>query len=145
MDAAVWTAIGLLAATSLGTLFYLGSSIDSLAARLDARIDAGFARVDTRFDAIESRLDGLASRFEPYGPGMSSSYAIWKRGCQSAITASTSGLAIPPMSSNSTSLRTTTTAPSSSRHPAHDTYPKFWPVCPTATAYGSAGLYSPNP
>ena len=66
MDAAVRTAIGLLAATSLGTLFYLGSSIDSLAARLDARIDAGFARVDTRFDAIESRLDGLASRFDAH-------------------------------------------------------------------------------
>ena len=62
MDAAVWTAIGLLAATSLGTLFYLGSRIDSLAARLDA----GFARVDTRFDAIESRLDGLASRFDAH-------------------------------------------------------------------------------
>jgi hypothetical protein len=30
MTGAVWTAIGLLAATSLGTLFYLGSKIDSL-------------------------------------------------------------------------------------------------------------------
>jgi hypothetical protein len=29
MDAAVWTAIGLLAATSLGNLFYLGSRIDA--------------------------------------------------------------------------------------------------------------------
>jgi hypothetical protein len=66
MDAAVWTAIGLLAATSLGYLFYLGSRIDSLAARLDTRIDAGFARVDTRFDAIEWRLDGLASRFDAH-------------------------------------------------------------------------------
>ena len=66
MDAAVWTAIGLLAATSLATLFYLGSRIDSLAARLDARIDAGFARVDTRFDAIESRLDGLVSGFDAH-------------------------------------------------------------------------------
>jgi hypothetical protein len=66
MDAAVWTAIGLLAATSLGSLFYLGSRIDSLAARLDTRIDAGFARVDTRFDAIESRLDGLASGFDAH-------------------------------------------------------------------------------
>ena len=65
MDAAVWTAIGLLAATSLGTLFYLGSRIDALAARLDARmdagfgrVDAGFARVDARFDAIEASLRG---------------------------------------------------------------------------------------
>ncbi|MGH2589266.1 MAG: hypothetical protein ACRDGW_00545 [Actinomycetota bacterium] len=66
MDAAVWTAIGLLAATSLGTLFYLGSRIDALAARLDARMDAGFARVDTRFDAMESRFDGLASRLDAH-------------------------------------------------------------------------------
>ncbi len=66
MDAAVWTAIGLLAATSLGTLFYLGSRIDSLAARLDTRIDSGVARVDTRFDAVESRLDGLASRLDAH-------------------------------------------------------------------------------
>ena len=74
MDAAVWTAIGLLAATSLGTLFHLGSRIDAmgsridaLAARLDSRMDAGFARVhagfaraDSRFDAIEARFDGLS-------------------------------------------------------------------------------------
>jgi hypothetical protein len=66
MDAAVWTAIGLLAATSLGTLFYLGSRVDALAARLDARMDAGFARVDSRFDAIEARFDGLASRLDAH-------------------------------------------------------------------------------
>jgi hypothetical protein len=43
MDGAIWTAIGLLAATSLGTLFYLGSRIDALAARMDglnSRLDA---------------------------------------------------------------------------------------------------------
>ena len=66
MEAAVWTAIGLLAATSLGTLFYLGSRIDALTARLDARMDSGFAMVDARFDAIESRFDGLASRFDAH-------------------------------------------------------------------------------
>lgn len=73
MESAVWTAIGLVAATSLGTLFYLGSRMDALAARLDARmdagfarVDAGFARVDTRFDAIESRFDGLASRLDAH-------------------------------------------------------------------------------
>jgi hypothetical protein len=52
MDAAVWTAIGLLAATSLGTLFYLGSRIDALAARMDA----GFDRVHARFDHIDDRF-----------------------------------------------------------------------------------------
>ena len=66
MEAAVWTAIGLMAATSLGTLSYLGSRMDALAARLDARLDSGFARVDTRFDAIESRFDGLAARLDTH-------------------------------------------------------------------------------
>jgi len=66
MEAAVWTALGLLAATSLGTLFYLGSRIDALAARLDARMDSGFARVDARFDAVDSRFDSLASRLDAH-------------------------------------------------------------------------------
>ena len=66
MDAAVWTAIGLLAATSLGTLFYLGSRIDALAARMDARMDAGFARIDARFDAMDARFDGLAARLDAH-------------------------------------------------------------------------------
>lgn len=71
MDAAVWTAIGLVAATSLGTLFYLGSRIDTLAdstaSRFDvlvARMDARFDRVDARFDHIEERFDALASRLD---------------------------------------------------------------------------------
>lgn len=80
MQAAIWTAIGLLAATSLGTLFYLGSRIDALAGRMDARsdatlarldatiarMDAGFARVDARFDAMESLFDGLAARIDAH-------------------------------------------------------------------------------
>jgi hypothetical protein len=52
MEAAVWTAIGLLAATSLGALFYLGSRIDGLAGRMDARFD----RVEERFDRLQERL-----------------------------------------------------------------------------------------
>jgi hypothetical protein len=60
MDAAIWTAIGPLAATSLGTLFYLGSRIDALASRMDARFD----RVDARFDHVEERFDALASRLD---------------------------------------------------------------------------------
>jgi hypothetical protein len=62
MDAAVWTAIGLLAATSLGTLFDLGSRIDALATRMDA----GFARVGARFDAIDARFDSLAVRLDAH-------------------------------------------------------------------------------
>jgi len=62
MDAAVWTAIGLLAATSLGTLFYLGSRIDGLG----ARIDALSARMDSRFDHMEERFDALAARLNAH-------------------------------------------------------------------------------
>jgi hypothetical protein len=62
MDAAVWTAIGLLAATSIGSLFYLGGRIDGLAVRMDARFD----RVDARFDHMEKRFDALAARFDAH-------------------------------------------------------------------------------
>jgi hypothetical protein len=62
MDAAIWTAIGLLAATSLGTLFYLGSRIEALAARMDSRFD----RVDARFDHLDDRFDALQGRFDAH-------------------------------------------------------------------------------
>jgi hypothetical protein len=62
MDAAVWTAIGLLAATSLGTLFDLGSRIDGLG----SRIDALSARIDSRFDHMEERFDALAARLDAH-------------------------------------------------------------------------------
>lgn len=71
MDAAVWTAIGLLATFSLGSLFYLGSRIDSLAARIDtrfdsmdSRIDSLAARMDARFDSMESRFDSVDGRLD---------------------------------------------------------------------------------
>lgn len=60
MDGAVWTAIGLLAATSLGSLFYLGSRIDALGARMDARFDA----VSSRFDAFEGRMEARFARVD---------------------------------------------------------------------------------
>ncbi|HEU4529327.1 MAG TPA: hypothetical protein VFT80_15545 [Actinomycetota bacterium] len=80
MDAAVWTAIGLLAAASLGTLFYLGSKIDAWGARVDAlsrsmaarfdalaaRMDAGFARIDQRLDAMDARMDALGARLDAH-------------------------------------------------------------------------------
>ena len=73
MDAAVWTAIGLLAATSLGTLFYLGARIYGVAngvgARIDglgARIDSLAARMDARFDGMESRFDALSARLDTH-------------------------------------------------------------------------------
>ena len=65
MTAAVWTAIGLLAGVSVGTLFYLGARIDAVGARIDAlgaRIDAQGARMDTRFDGLDARLDAHLDR-----------------------------------------------------------------------------------
>jgi hypothetical protein len=46
MVAVAWTAIGLLAATLLGSLYWLGSRIDALGGRLDGRIDALSSRID---------------------------------------------------------------------------------------------------
>jgi hypothetical protein len=46
MVGVAWTAIALLAGTLLGSLYYLGSKIDALGARLDARIDAQAVRID---------------------------------------------------------------------------------------------------
>jgi hypothetical protein len=80
MDAAVWTALAILGAMSLGTLFCLGARIDSLAAtsdarfdrmdarfdHIDARFDALIGRMDSRFDALEARMDGFAARFDTH-------------------------------------------------------------------------------
>jgi len=62
MEVAAWTAIGILAASQLGTLFYLGSRIDVLGA-LVGRIDA----LASRIDAQTSRIDALTSRVAEQG------------------------------------------------------------------------------
>ena len=67
MDAAVWTAIGLMATFSLGSVFYLGSRIDSLAARMDARfgsMESRFGSMESRFDAMDARFDMLSARMD---------------------------------------------------------------------------------
>ena len=69
MDAAVWTAIGILAAMSLGTLFYLGARIGQRDVRKEFSIDARFDHVDARFDALIGRMD---SRFDALDAGMDS-------------------------------------------------------------------------
>ena len=62
MEGVAWTAIGLLAATLFGSLFYLGGRIDNLAARLDSRIDGLESRLNARFDGLERRLDAHVER-----------------------------------------------------------------------------------
>lgn len=53
-----WTAIALLAGTLFGTLFYLGSKIDSI----NSRIDALAARLDSRIDSLASQLQSHIER-----------------------------------------------------------------------------------
>jgi hypothetical protein len=64
MEAQAWTAIGLLAATLVGALFYLGNRMDSLGARLDSRIDDLAGRLDSRIDGLAGRIDGLDTRID---------------------------------------------------------------------------------
>ena len=80
MEAQVWTLIGLLGATVLGSFVYLGQKIDGQGARLDglgqkidaegARIDSMSGRIDglsTRIDGLSARIDGLSARVEDHG------------------------------------------------------------------------------
>jgi hypothetical protein len=68
VQAQVWTVIGLLAATLIGTLVYLGGRIESLGARMESRIDGLGGRTDTRIESLgarmESRIDGLSARID---------------------------------------------------------------------------------
>jgi len=58
MTAVAWAAIGLLAATLLGSFFYLGSRLDALG----ARIDSLGSRLDGRIDALGAKLDARIER-----------------------------------------------------------------------------------
>jgi len=63
--AAAWSAIGLVAAFAIGSLFYLGSRIDGIGNRLDslsARMDSRFDRMDARFDGLQARIDSHFDR-----------------------------------------------------------------------------------
>ncbi len=56
MIAVAWTAIGLLAATLLGSLYWLGSRIDAQAARIDALVRE-VAQMGARVDVLTARLE----------------------------------------------------------------------------------------
>ncbi len=65
MEQVAWTAIGLLAATLFGTLFYLGGKIDAINGSVDslgARIDALSARLDSRIDGLSTLLQAHIER-----------------------------------------------------------------------------------
>ncbi|MDP9224413.1 MAG: hypothetical protein M3P18_11285 [Actinomycetota bacterium] len=63
MEAQAWTAIGLLAATLLGALFYLGNRIDVLGSEMRGQFQAQGSRID----ALSARMDALAVRVEEQG------------------------------------------------------------------------------
>jgi hypothetical protein len=84
MVAVAWAAIGILAATLLGSLYYLGSRIDGLSLRIDGletglgtridgldaklggRIDALASRLDNRIDGLSGRIDALSGRIDAH-------------------------------------------------------------------------------
>jgi hypothetical protein len=73
MYAAIWSAIGILAAGLLGTIFSFNAPLDAGFARLEARLDEGFARIDQRFgqidlrlDQVNFRIDGLSARLDSH-------------------------------------------------------------------------------
>ena len=53
MVAVAWAAIGLLAATLVSSMFYLGSRIDALGARIDSQ----WAGLGARIDWLSARMD----------------------------------------------------------------------------------------
>jgi hypothetical protein len=63
MEAQAWTAIGLLAATLLGVLFYLGNRIDALGSEMRGQFQAQGSRID----AVSARTDALTVRVEELG------------------------------------------------------------------------------
>lgn len=71
MDAQIWTLIGVLTATLLGTLVYLGGRIDGLATQIETKSESTNARIerlgtkfDSRFDDVNARIDGTHSRLD---------------------------------------------------------------------------------
>jgi hypothetical protein len=58
MEHVAWAAIGLLAASLFGNLWFLGGKIDSI----NNRIDALAARLDARIDALAAQLQAHIER-----------------------------------------------------------------------------------
>jgi hypothetical protein len=67
MEAQAWTAIGLLAATLLGALFYLGNRIDALGSELRSELRSEFHSQGAGIDSLSVRVDSLAFRVEEQG------------------------------------------------------------------------------
>jgi hypothetical protein len=69
MEAALWSAIAILATLSIGTLVLVirridglsAARIDGLGSRIDTRLDGHSARIDTRLGRLSARVDGLSA------------------------------------------------------------------------------------
>lgn len=57
MEAVAWSALGLLAATLVAAIFWLGTRIDGLGASLSGRIDGLNARIDGLEASLNARID----------------------------------------------------------------------------------------
>jgi hypothetical protein len=62
MVAVAGAAIGILAATLLGSLYYLGGRIDGLGSSLNSRIDGLERSLNDRIDSLASRMDAHIER-----------------------------------------------------------------------------------
>jgi hypothetical protein len=69
MEAQVWTLIGLLGATVLGSFVYLGQKIDALGGRIDGlsgRMDALAARVEDLGRELSDRIYEVAVKLDEH-------------------------------------------------------------------------------
>ena len=62
MYAALWSAIGILAAGLFSTIYYFNLRMDAGFGRLEARIDRLESRMDQGFARLEGRLDAHIER-----------------------------------------------------------------------------------
>jgi hypothetical protein len=61
MEAVAWSALGLLAATVIAAIFWLGTRIDGLGASLNTRIDHLGDSLNARIDGLNARMDAQTS------------------------------------------------------------------------------------
>jgi hypothetical protein len=59
MEAAMWSAIALVALISTGTLFLMVQRLDALSTRIDVRFDALSTRIDAQGAELGARIDAL--------------------------------------------------------------------------------------
>jgi hypothetical protein len=64
METQAWTAIGLLAATLVEALFYLGNGIDVLGSEMRSEMRSQFEAQGSRIDTTYSRIETMSGRLD---------------------------------------------------------------------------------